>query len=90
MTPEQVQRAIQKYRKQFEMLGIRPQEFPHEKLVSSPQLILEHCYGMLDQMEAFLDEGRLEKVFRWLGFIQGCLWAQGVYSLDALKGDNRL
>ena len=89
MTSEQVKRAIQKYREQFEALGIRPQGFPHEKLVDSPAVTLQHCYGMLNQMEEFLVEGNMEKVFRWLGFIQGCLWIQGVYSLDSLKEDNR-
>lgn len=34
-------------------------------------------------------EGRIEKAFRWLGFVQGCLWATGQYTLDELKNHNR-
>ncbi len=89
MTPERVQRVIDKYRELFGAIGITPQGFPHERLVDSPRSTLQHCYGMLDQMEVFLSEGKMEKVFRWLGFIQGCLWAQGIFSLDVLKEDNR-
>lgn len=89
MTPEQVWKVIQKYRERFEALGISPQAFSHGELVRSPESTLEHCYGMLSQMEVFLKEGRMEKALCWLGFVQGCLWAQGLYSLDELKEDNR-
>ena len=50
---------------------------------------LEHCYSMLDKMEKFIIEGRREKVFRWLGFIQGYLWSMDIYSLNDLKNHNR-
>lgn len=89
MTPEKIKQVIQRYREQFVALGIEPKEFPHGELVGSSKGTLEHCSSMLDRMETFVSEGHLEKAFRWLGFIQGCLWMQGVYSLDALKEDNR-
>ncbi|MDD2696684.1 MAG: hypothetical protein PHE52_00800 [Candidatus Pacebacteria bacterium] len=44
---------------------------------------------MLDKMEGFLKEGRIEKAFRWLGFIQGCLWSTGEYTLEDLMNHNR-
>ena len=50
---------------------------------------LAHCYGMLDQMEQFVEEDRMDKVFRWLGFVQGCLWMASEYTLDELKNHNR-
>lgn len=40
---------------------------------------------MLDKMENFLEEGRLDKAQRWLGFIQGCLLCAGGNTLDDLK-----
>ena len=34
--------------------------------------------------------GRLrEKVMRWLGFIQGALWAMGIYTVDELRAHNK-
>jgi len=50
---------------------------------------LEHCHGMLDQMEGFANQGRMSKAFRWLGFIQGVLWVLRVYTLEDLKNHNR-
>jgi len=44
---------------------------------------------MVPKMRGFLDEGRREKFMRWLGFIQGALWADGVYGIDDLKEHNR-
>jgi hypothetical protein len=44
---------------------------------------------MLDKMLEFIRENRMEKVFRWLGFVQGVLWAHGIYSLENLQNHNR-
>jgi hypothetical protein len=33
-------------------------------------------------------EERMDKVFRWLGFMQGVLWTLDVYTLDELKAHN--
>lgn len=30
----------------------------------------------------------MEKVFKWLGFIQGVLWIMGVYTVEELKDHN--
>ena len=32
---------------------------------------------------------RLGKAFRWLGFIQGVMYARGIADIDALKAMNR-
>jgi hypothetical protein len=44
---------------------------------------------MLDKMEGFISENRMDKVFRWLGFLQGFLWSQKIYTLAELTGHNR-
>jgi hypothetical protein len=31
---------------------------------------------------------KLEKVNRWIGFVQGVLWIRGYYSIDEMKGHN--
>lgn len=51
--------------------------------------ILKHCRYMVNEILSFLEQNRTEKAFRWLGFLQGCLWTTGVFSLDELKGHNR-
>lgn len=49
---------------------------------------LGHVRWMCQQIPAFLKEGRVEKANRWLGFVQGVLWAIGHKSIDSMRDDN--
>ena len=49
---------------------------------------LQHCYWMCQEVKKW-ESARLEKAFRWLGFIQGVLWTRGVTTLDTLKDHNK-
>lgn len=49
---------------------------------------LQHIQGMGERACKLVDEGRIEKAMRWLGFMQGALWALGVVDLDTLKKMN--
>lgn len=89
MNAEKVQQVIGTHRKKFEELGIGKRGYPHAEPLDSPENGLEYCHGMLDTIEGFVKENRIEKAFRWLGFIQGVLWAQKVYTLAELKSHNR-
>ena len=73
----------------FRELNVPKQQFPHNELPKSDNDFLAHCHGMLDKMEIFIQEGRMDKVFRWLGFIQGCLWRIGVYTVEEMKNHSR-
>ncbi len=75
--------------KQFEEMGISEKRSPRDSFPASDEDFLAHCNGMLDDLEIFIQEGRMEKVFRWLGFIQGCLWRSGVYTVEEMKDHNR-
>jgi len=50
---------------------------------------IAHMQSMVPKAIAFFKEGRREKGFRWLGFLQGVLWAEGIYSIEELKNHNR-
>jgi hypothetical protein len=89
MTPQQIHNVINKYRAKLQKANLQPAQFPSEHLVTDWRLQIKHCMWMLDRMEEFLKEDRLEKVNRWLGFIQGVLWAQSIYTIENLKEDNR-
>ena len=77
------------YRKHFQEKGIGELDFPHGLIPGSDEEKLAHCHGMLDKMESFVKEGRIEKAFRWLGFVQGCLWSASHYSLEELMNHSR-
>ena len=89
MDGKKVLKVIGIYRKYFEKNNIGQIDYPHHLIISLRKNILAHCHGMLGKMEEFVKEDRMGKVFRWLGFIQGCLWATGCYTLEELKDHNR-
>lgn len=79
MTPEKVLEVIGVYREFFEaqeVSKVRLSDEQFNKIMFIPfdgdkDTMLAHCHWMLDEMEKFVKEGRMEKVFRWLGFVQG-------------------
>jgi hypothetical protein len=89
MTAEKVVEVIERYRELFVARGIATVDYPHDEVLADETLGLEHCHRMLDKMLQFIREGRMEKTFRWLGFIQGVLWSQGIYTLTDLQNHNR-
>ena len=47
---------------------------------------LDHVLWMLDAMDQMQDARKHQ---RWLGFIQGVLYAQGIYDLTELRNQTR-
>lgn len=82
MTKEKVQEVITEYRRTLLSRGNSParrSEVPNEG----------HLMWMCNQVDEFIEEGRLEKAMRWLGFIQGALWWAGIRSVEEMKADNK-
>lgn len=55
----------------------------------SPLDPIGHLRRMLPQIEDFVLGGEMDKAFRWLGFVQGVLRLEGIYTLDELREHNR-
>lgn len=69
-----------------------PERYPHPHRVLpflGKPAAGAHLRWMIIESRAMLADGRREKVMRWLGFIQGTLWAMGLASIDALKDANK-
>jgi len=81
--------VVQIYRSFFQSKGIEPIDYPHELILDSLDQGLSHCHGMLGKIEQFVKEGRREKAFRWLGFVQGFVWATSHFTLEQLMNHNR-
>ena len=90
MMPEKVLQVIETYRQLFVDRGIGKIDYPHDELLEYAEIGLNHCHGMLEKMIEFIHEERMEKAFRWLGFVQGVLWANQAYTLADLKNHNRM
>ena len=50
---------------------------------------VEYLVNMLTELEEMDLKERWEKANRWIGFIQGVLWAHGIFSIDQMKDHNR-
>ena len=79
MTKEDILRVTKLYR--------NSQEFSYHKNIKTG-ITIKHCYNMLDKIDEFA-EIDIEKAFRWLGFVQGCLWSENIYSIDDLRYHNK-
>jgi len=92
MTEEKIREAISLYRKKFVEMNIVKETCGLDSFPGSFKASLASCHAILDEVENFLEEGsreKLEKAFRWLGFIQGCLWSAGVYTINDLREHNK-
>lgn len=49
-----------------------------------------HIQGMIPKIRLFLNEGRRDKAFRWLGFIQGVFYTKKYYNLAELENHNKV
>lgn len=95
MTPQEIRQIVALYRVDLEKRGI-----PHIRWVSNSRfslplgqwsgqrVLLGHCYSMLDEVLFFLERGDIQKALRWLGFVQGCFFAAGFYSVSEMIGGN--
>lgn len=79
MTEQQVDRIAHKYVK---TLGAHTIE-------RNAKCRLCHVKWMLYEIIRWPVNEELGKKFRWLGFIQGVLWVEGVYTIDEMREHNR-
>jgi hypothetical protein len=93
MTPEKVLEVIRTYQEDLYRSGYKPWRLLSEERTVSwtdadTHARLQHALWMLEELEEFVTERRMDKVFRWLGFVQGVLWSAGFRSIDEMRHDN--
>lgn len=92
MNRQQIQQALNLYKQELKNRGTIKKDHALELPLISPERSLGHIYFMIDEVEGFLKQGdqeSLEKAFRWLGFIQGVLWANNIHTIRELAEHNR-
>lgn len=89
MTKEKVQEVIDIYKETLEKLEAKPERHEIDGVPLTRKEKLNHCYWMINEIESFLKEDRIEKAFRWLGFVQGILWSARLYTIPELADHNR-
>jgi len=101
MNADQVRQVVKQYRTYLSLVGDEAKEANFD-LPPTRGEATRHLLSMCDQIEEMLEkveklpcisaesEAAWEKANRWLGFMQGVLWAQGSFTLNELKGHNIL
>ncbi len=89
MTPEKVKAVAEKYGQMLRERGYAPAaRFAAELDNPSKEVALRHVLWLVDNIPMLVDQKRIEKAMRWLGFAQGFLWAFGVLTIEQAKLDN--
>ncbi len=97
MTPEKVKSVFQNYRENicgYALLSapIEPKQLNsdlYECFNVDPISHLQHVLWMCIEAQSLVDQGRIEKAMRWLGFVQGFMWALDLRTLESLKNDSK-
>ncbi len=99
MTSEKILLACQRYKALITSSGRKePEKFPTDEkiqalerdcLLYNRNKSLLHVLWMCLEIEKLLQEGKRDKAERWLCFIQGVLWMNGICSIDEMRDDNR-
>lgn len=90
MNAEQILKAVERYKailarrgvpaeRQNTASGVKPTET--EKLA--------HIGWMCEAIPVQVLEGSIQKAERWLCFVQGILWGEGLATIDSMRDDNR-
>jgi hypothetical protein len=91
MTAEKVIEVADRYIELFEMYGTEPKRAHPESwgIDEDGDVMATHLIWMCHEIKKFAEENRMDKAFRWLGFVQGALWVAGEYTIEDFKGHNK-
>lgn len=88
MTSEKLSQVLLKYRSDLQLKGFLSCRIT-PGILPTYGGSLSHIHWMCTEAIGFVKEERIEKAMRWLGFIQGVLWMNGVYTIEQMKDHNR-
>lgn len=91
MNTEDIRSALKKCDAALRKGWLQPKSvrYDSESVRPAPVDAVAHATWMISQTLQFLDEGKIDKAMRWLGFIQGVLWTTGRCTIEELKEMNR-
>ncbi len=50
---------------------------------------LSHSLWMCKEIRFLVENGHIDKAERWICFVQGVLWCEGLRSINEMRDDNR-
>ncbi|PIR93828.1 hypothetical protein COT97_04725 [Candidatus Falkowbacteria bacterium CG10_big_fil_rev_8_21_14_0_10_39_11] len=89
MTKDSLLKTLNLYEHVLKSAEVKIQEASFRKhYKTDKQSTLEHCHSMINQIRTFVANDNMDKAWRWLGFLQGCFWTLGLFSLNELREHN--
>ena len=96
MTPEKTKKAfrecgemlLKRFEEEEQIGVVKSQRFPADTTPLANDDVLSHCLWMCEEGQLLVDQGRIEKAMRWLGFVQGVMWATLDICIDDMKHIN--
>lgn len=79
MTKEKVLEVLNFYEETLKGMRVECRSLSDNDRRPSEENTLSHCLDMIPQMREFIVNGRMEKTFGWLGFMQGCFLVNGIF-----------
>ncbi len=89
MTKKKILEVITFYEEILKEMGFRSKRFAADKLPKNRVEVFGHLLNLMGRMKKLIKQGRKEKAFRWLGFIQGALWVSKVFTIKELKNHSK-
>jgi len=93
MTLEQIRAVLIQYRTILEEGGAKAERHSVGGVLPTGTAAKSHLLWMCQHLQGLLVEAPtteiVEKAHRWLGFLQGVLWATGQRTIDQMREDNR-
>ena len=84
MTKEQILQVCENYTQELNDYPVKKNDnanIPYDRIC--------HCKWMLSEIPHYIEMDKIEKVMRWIGFIQGVLWSNDIFSINDMKNHNR-
>jgi hypothetical protein len=91
VTDAQVKQVVKAYQERLEREGYRAAQIDFDRTTAAfpRSRQLEHAAWMCTEVQKAIDAGERERAMRWFGFLQGVLWAHGIYAVNELREQNR-
>lgn len=91
MTLEQIKNLLDNYELKLAEINACDEEILSKAYIQKSHI--EHAVGMIPKMRAMIDPFPdlpvPDKFHRWLGFLQGVLYCNGIYTVDEMREHNR-
>lgn len=87
MTYDRIKEAADRYRVTLLNEGFDPKRNEKGAYACGDDELFGHVLWMCE--EIYKGEMGIEKAFRWLGFVQGVLYAKNIFSISEMKQHNK-